>query len=114
MRIRFTTAAVIVVVVAAVSVSTGVYAAPLDTQTHMQFMLTKSKTVKFSFRNDSGSPVEVKAGDQIMSVDAGKTVVLKLVVGTKVVLNTAVNKHPAGELIAEATSNMNGTTVSIH
>jgi len=76
-------------------------------------MFAKSKTVNLALRNDSGSPLELKVGDKVMSLDAGKTVALKLPEGTRIVVNAAAPKHPAGELIAEASTDLDDTTVAI-
>jgi hypothetical protein len=67
-------------------------------------MFAKTKTVKVALRNDSGSPLQLKVGDEIVSLDAGKSVALKLAVGTRIVVNAATDKHQAGELIAEAST----------
>ena len=76
-------------------------------------MLAKSKTVKFAVRNDSGSLIELKVGDQVMSLDAGKTLSLKLPVGTRILVNTATAKRQAGDLIAEASSDLENATLTI-
>ena len=67
-------------------------------------MFAKNKTVKFSLRNDSGASLQLKVGDQIVSLDAGKTVALKLPVGTRILVNAATAKHQAGDLVAEAST----------
>ncbi|MGA1983621.1 MAG: hypothetical protein ABSG84_14290 [Acidobacteriaceae bacterium] len=75
-------------------------------------MFAKSK-VKIALRNDSGAPLQLKVGDEIVSLDAGKSIALKLVVGTRIVVNTATDKHPAGELIAEASTTLDNTILAI-
>jgi hypothetical protein len=72
-----------------------------------------TKTVKVALRNDSGSPLQLKVGDDIVSLDAGKSVALKLAVGTRIVVNAATDKHPAGELLAEASASLDNTTLTI-
>jgi hypothetical protein len=76
-------------------------------------MFAKSKTVKVALRNDSGSPLELKVGDEIVSLDAGKSVALKLAVGTRIVVNAATDKHTAGELLAEVSAALDNTTLTI-
>jgi hypothetical protein len=112
MRIR-SAAFPIAVVVAGFIASATVYAAPTDVPSHARVLLAKSQTVKVALRNDSGSQMELKVGEQVMSLDAGKTVAVKVPVGTRIVVNAATPKHPAGELIAEATSELNNATVAI-
>lgn len=76
-------------------------------------MFGKTKTVKLTLLNDSTSPVEVKAGDEVVKLDAGKPVTLNLQPGTKVVYNTATDKQQAGALIAEVSTSLNGATIHI-
>jgi hypothetical protein len=76
-------------------------------------MFEKTKTVKFALRNDSGSPLQLKVGEQVVSLDAGKSLSFKLAVGTRIVVNAATDKHQAGELIAEASTSLDNTTVAI-
>jgi hypothetical protein len=76
-------------------------------------MFAKGKTVKFAVRNDSGSPLELKAGDQVVSIEAGKTVALTLAIGTRIVVNAPTAKYQAGELLAEASTALDHTTLTI-
>ena len=93
----------------------AVYAAPasISSPVHAMFSKTKSTTVKLSLRNDSGSPMEVKVGDKVMTLDPGKPVSLNLEVGTRIVANTSSPNHPAGSLIEEVISDHNGATIII-
>jgi hypothetical protein len=110
MKIR--SAVAVVVAVAGLSLSATVYAAP-TVSSHVYAMFAKSQTVKVSLRNDSGSPLELKVGDQVVSLDAGKTVALKLAIGTRIVVNAATSKHKAGEVLAEASSALDNATLAI-
>jgi hypothetical protein len=76
-------------------------------------MFGKSKTVKLTLLNESSSSVEVKAGDEVVKLDAGKPVTLNLQPGTRVVYNTATDKQEAGSLIAEVSTSLNGATIHI-
>jgi hypothetical protein len=109
MRIR----PAIAVFVASLSVSTAVYAAPANNQGPTQVVFAQGKTVKFSLRNDAGSLLELKVGDQVLALGAGKTVALKLPVGTRILVNASTPRHQAGELLAEASVNLDATTVAI-
>jgi len=93
----------------------AVYAAPasISSPVHSMFAKTKSTTVKLSLRNDSGSAMEVKVGDKIVTLDPGKPVTLNLEVGTKIVANSTTPNHPAGSLIEEVISDHNGATIVI-
>ncbi|HEX9201406.1 MAG TPA: hypothetical protein VF865_17750 [Acidobacteriaceae bacterium] len=109
MRNRFVFAAI---VVAGLAVPSAVYAAPVDVPTPVHAMPIKGKTVKLALRNDSGSPVELKVGDQVMSLDAGKSVALKLPAGTRILMNTPTPTHAAGELITEVSTALNNATLA--
>ena len=73
----------------------------------------ESKTVKLSLRNDSGAPIELKVNDQIMTLEAGKSLGLKLPVGTRILANTATPAHPAGSLITQVIKEHDGATITI-
>jgi hypothetical protein len=93
----------------------AVYATPasISSPVHAMFAKTKSTTVKLSLRNDSGSAMEVKVGDKVMTLDPGKPVSLNLEVGTRIVANTATPNHAVGSLIEEVVSDHNGATIII-
>ena len=77
------------------------------------FGKTKSTTVKLSLRNESGSAMDVKVGDKVMTLDPGKPVTLNLEVGTRILANSSTPNHEAGSLIEEVISNHNGATIII-
>jgi hypothetical protein len=91
----------------------AIYAAPLSIATPIHASYGKTKTVQISFRNDSGSPLELKVGDNIMKIEAGKTLNLHLAVGTRVLANTATSSLTPGSLIAQVDTFLNGATLSI-
>jgi hypothetical protein len=100
------------VVAASLSVSPAVYAA---TSVHapVHAMFSKTKTVKIMITNDTSSPMELKAGDQTITVDAKKTTTVSLTEGTRIVCNSSTPSHEAGSLIAEVTSQLSGATIHI-
>ncbi|HEY6376685.1 MAG TPA: hypothetical protein VIX90_14280, partial [Edaphobacter sp.] len=63
--------------------------------------------------NDSGAPMEVKCGDDIVKLDAGKPVIVKLTTGTRVVANSTTPLHQTGSLIAEVSDSLNGAILHI-
>src|SRR5260370_4688472 len=103
----------VAVVATALLAAPAVYAAPASTSSpvHAMFAKVKSTTVKLSLRNDSGSAMEVKVGDKVMTLDPGKPVTLNLEVGTRIVANSTTSNLPAGSLIYEAISDHNGATI---
>ncbi|MDE1176548.1 MAG: hypothetical protein PW789_08060 [Edaphobacter sp.] len=88
-----------------------VHAAGLNSPVHAMF--AKTKTVKIVLMNDSGSPMEIKAGDEVIKLDAGKPVTVNLPEGTRMVSNTTTEKSQAGSLIAQVSSSLNGATIHI-
>src|ERR1700733_801252 len=92
----------------------AVYAAPaVSSPVHAMFSKSKTSTVKLSLRNDTGSAMEVKVGDKVMTLDPGKPVSLSLEVGTRIVANSTTPNHAVGSLIEEVISDHNGATIVI-
>jgi hypothetical protein len=101
--------------VAVVLAAPAVYAAPpsISSPVHAMFAKSKTSTVRLSLRNDSSSPIEVKVGEKVMTLDPGKPVSLDLEVGTRIVANNNTPNHPAGSLIEEVIKDHNGATIVI-
>jgi hypothetical protein len=93
----------------------AVYAAPasISSPVHAMFAKTKTSTVKLNLRNDSGSAMEVKVGEQVMTLDPGKPITLNLEVGTRIVANSATPNHAVGSLIEEVVKDHQGATIII-
>jgi|ERR1700727_1965682 hypothetical protein len=106
----------IAVVATALLAAPAVYAAPasISSPVHAMFSKTKTTTVKLNLRNDTGSPMEVKVGEKLMTLDPGKPVSLKLEVGTRILANSATPNHEAGSLIEEVIKDHDGATIVIH
>lgn len=113
MRIRLVTVAAIVAV-AGLSVPASVYAAPVNRNAPMQVSFSKSKTVKVALKNASDTAMQLKVGDKIVSLDPGKSVAMKMEVGTRIEVGATAGKHQAGELLAQVTSDLDNTTLTIH
>jgi hypothetical protein len=108
---KISTAFAVAIALAGLAVSAPVYATGVPVP--VRAFAAKTKVVKFNVRNDTSTLVELKVGDQVMSLDPGKTLALKLPVGTKVLMNNATPKHQAGELIAEASPTAADLTFAI-
>jgi hypothetical protein len=92
----------------------AVYAAPaVSSPVHAMFGKTKTSTVKLSLRNDTGSAMEIKVGDKVMTLNPGKPVNLDLEVGTRIVANTATPNHAIGSIIEEVIKDHSGATIVI-
>jgi hypothetical protein len=104
---------VVAIVALSLLVAPAVYAAPAAISSPIHAMFSKTKLVKLSLRNDSGTAMDVKVGDKIVTLAPGKPVDLSLPVGTRIVATTTTPTHEAGSLIEEVVSEHNGVTISI-
>jgi hypothetical protein len=93
--------------------SQAIYAAPLSVFNPVHAMFGRSKMVKFDLHNASDSPMDLKAGDKVVTVKAGETITLELPPGTRILTNTASNAHPAGTLMLEVSPGFSGTTITL-
>jgi hypothetical protein len=105
----------IAVVATSLLAAPALYAAPasVSSPVHAMFAKSKTSTVKLSLRNDSGSPMEIKVGEKVMTLEPGKPVNLNLEVGTRIVANSATPNHAAGSLIEEVVKDHAGATIII-
>ena len=78
------------------------------------FFGEKVKTIHFNLRNASGAPIELKAGDQVMTVASGQTMELKLATGTRVINTVKSDKREAGAVICEVSSALSDSTVVLN
>ncbi|HEY4381316.1 MAG TPA: hypothetical protein VGN01_13275 [Acidobacteriaceae bacterium] len=111
MNIRLVTA--IATVTAGLFVSASAYAAPSTIPAPVHAMFAKGKTVKLAVRNDSGSAMELKVGEQTMSLEVGKTLALQLPVGTRILVNSSTATHKAGDLVAEVSTDLSNMTIAL-
>lgn len=102
------------IAVACLFASQVLYASPINITAPVNAMFARSKMVKFQLHNSSSSPMELKAGDQIVTLKAGETVHLNLAAGTRIVTNSATNTHPAGTLVLEVSTGFDGSTVTLN
>ncbi len=113
MKIRSVVAAA--VVFASLSATTTAFAAGRsgDTPALTYVGFAKTKGIKLNLRNDSAAPMELKIGDNTLTLDAGKTIQIEVVAGTRIVADTASPAHQAGALIAQISKEMKDSTISI-
>ena len=76
-------------------------------------MFAKEKTVKLSLHNGSASPIELKVGENIMTLAAGQIVKVDLPVGTRIITNTTTSNAPAGALITQVTKELSGAVLTL-
>ncbi len=97
------------IMMAATLLSSGVvYASP---QAGIYAQHSKAKTVNFSLRNDSKTEMKVKVGENVIILQPGKAVPVKLLVGEKVIAVDASPNFPAGTVLAVAGSQLSDATI---
>ena len=111
MNIRSVVAITIAVI--GMSASTAVYAAPASVSVPVHAMFAKEKLVKLSLRNDSTMPMELKVGESVMTLEPGKTVAVKLAVGTRILANAATSTHESGALLTEVSASLSDATIGL-
>ena len=98
--------------VSAVEAVPSASAMPISVPMHA--MAAKVKMVKFNLRNDSGAPVKLKAGEESMTIEAGKVKELKLPEGTRITFEEATPRRAAGDTLAEVSRSLGGNTLVIN
>ena len=71
------------------------------------------KMVRFNIRNDSGSPVVLKSGDQQYTIEAGKSLAMQLRDGAEVIAVSGTAKDVPGTVITTVSSVLKGNTLVI-
>jgi hypothetical protein len=100
--------------VACLFVSQTVYASSVVFASSVHAMFARSKTIRFELHNASPSPLNLRAGDKVMTVKVDETITVDLPVGTRIVTNVASDAHPAGTLVLQVAAGFDGTTVTLH
>jgi hypothetical protein len=71
------------------------------------------KKVTMTLRNDSAASMQFKVGDDVVTLDAGKAIALKVPVGTRICTNQPTATHQVGDLIAEVSKDLDGATLHV-
>ncbi len=100
--------------VASLFATPAIFASPLHLTAPVHAMFSHEKMISFSVRNSSTEAIELKAGDKIQTVAAGKTISLKLPEGTRVTANKTSGSYTEGAVIAEVQSPLSGNTIVLH
>ena len=104
---------VLIAVIGATTVSTA-YAAPASAHLPIASMSGKKpRTIKFSLRNDTGAVLELKVGDNPVTLEAGKLLDVNLPLGTRIITNTATTAHPIGDVIVEVSDRYKDSILAI-
>jgi hypothetical protein len=105
MKIRIAFAALLAPIFFAAVPASHAAVSTIHAPTHAMYF-HGDKKIKFSLSNQTGAPLELKVGDQVVTIQQGQTVPLKLPVGTRITTNTATEHHKVGDLIVEVSSSM--------
>lgn len=84
-----------------------------NTSTATSMPAAKGKQISFHVRNDSAAAITIQAGDQQMTIAAGKSINLKLAAGTVVTTTSGTAHVAAGGTLATVDSNLSGNTLVI-
>jgi hypothetical protein len=104
----------VVAVVASLLASPAVHAAPVGALSPIHAMFgDQIKSIRFTLRNDSSTMIALKVDDKVMRLPVGKTLSLKLPIGTRIVADNDTPTHPSGSLIEEVCKEHDGATISI-
>jgi hypothetical protein len=113
MNMKIRSAVAISVALFGLSASTAVYAASSSMPIPVHAMFSKTKLISVSLRNDSTESMELKVGDNVMTLAAGKTVAVKVPVGTRILANATTSTHQAGDLVSQVSNELDGATLGI-
>ncbi len=100
-------------VVAALPTSHFVHAAPTSLHAPINAMFAKEKKVKLSLHNGSAAPIELKVGDNLMTLAAGQIVKVDLPIGTRIVTNSTTSNAQAGTLITQVSKDLSGAVLTV-
>lgn len=73
----------------------------------------KLKLIKFNIRNDSSVPLQLKAGDQQMTIAPGQTASVKLQLGLQVTTVSDTAKLPSGSVLTTVSDSLQGNTLAV-
>lgn len=95
------------------AVRTAVLAAPSLRADHASTTPAKMKLIKFSIRNDSKTPLQLKAGDQQMTIAPGQTSAVKLPMGLQVTTVSDTAHLPSGAVLTTVSEALQGNTLAV-
>ena len=96
------------------SAAGSLHAAPLGVFHHTATVkATTGKLIQFNIRNDSGVPLVLKAADQQYTIQAGKSLTMKLQEGTEVVAVNGTPKAAPGTVVTKVSSVLQNNTLAI-
>src|SRR5438309_12067431 len=76
-------------------------------------MFAKEKSVKLSLRNSSAAAIELKVGENLMTIAPGQSINVDLPVGTRIVANSSTSSIQSGTLIAQVSKELTGAVLNL-
>lgn len=111
---KFHTLAATFALTASITVASAAHAAPAtNLHSDMHGFFGKPHKVTLTLENDCQEPMTLKAGTQEWTLQPGKDARVKLDAGEKVVVETASSSHAAGDVVVQATNDLDGATIRI-
>jgi hypothetical protein len=74
----------------------------------------KAKMVHFSIRNDTNQAFDLQAGEDLIKVDKGRSVHLKMPTGTSLFFASSASSHQAGSLFTVISTQLSDATIAVH
>ncbi len=96
-----------------VSVAGSAFAAPPSLFGHASDSAKAGKMISFNVRNSSGATLVLKAGDQQITIEPGKTSALKLAEGVQVTTVNSTATQAAGAVLTTVSRQLAGNTLVI-
>ncbi len=90
-----------------------VFAASAGMNAPVHAMFGQTKTVHYTMRNDTTASMELKVGEDVVNLEAGKSLEVKLPPGSRIVANSTTPNHTAGSVIAEVSDSLNGAIIHV-
>ena len=111
-RILFSTSAMVLSLTLACSPSLHA-AGPSLRPDNATSTTVKAKLIKFSIRNDAKTSLQLKAGDQVITIAPGQTEAVKLQVGLQLTTVSDTAKLPSGSVLTTVSESLQGNTLAV-
>lgn len=93
--------------------STLCFSIPAVSLVAQQSPVKKQKTVKFTLKNPTTRTMDLKSGDEAITLQPGQSREMKVAAGTRITTASATASTPSGAVVTEVSDQMSGTTVNL-
>lgn len=73
----------------------------------------KGKTVKFTLKNTSSHAMDLKSGDEAITLAPGQSREMKVAAGTRITNATSTETAQSGSVVTEVSDGLSGSTVNL-